>query len=162
MRLYGDRHANIRGGALVEFAIVCMVLFTLVFGVIEIGYLMDDQYQLNEAASQTARGLSFGDSIEVAMHNGTATTNLKLTSSNYTLLGYTPASGSTTAPPTPPSTANGWYTITDVTTGTAPNNANAGDYVAAVVTYAHPLLTGFILGKGTYTITSTCVDVEQD
>ena len=51
-RIWAD---NKRGAALVEFAIVAMLLFTLLFGIIEFGLLIKDYLTLNQAAREGAR-----------------------------------------------------------------------------------------------------------
>jgi len=46
---------NKRGAALVEFAIVALLLFTLVLGIIEFGMLLKDFLALNQATREGAR-----------------------------------------------------------------------------------------------------------
>ena len=144
---------RMRGAAMVEFAFVSILLFTLIFGIIEVGFLIKDKNMITEAARESARALALGDLTTNAVNRGTTTTTLGLTSSNYSLVSYTPSGN--TAPPTPPT---GWTTITN---GTTTNNSNSGDYVCAIVTYAHPLITGYIFGRGTYQLRSVVVERRQ-
>jgi Flp pilus assembly protein TadG len=43
------------GAALVEFALVCIILFTLVFGIIHFGYLLSFKQDMTRAAAEGAR-----------------------------------------------------------------------------------------------------------
>lgn len=56
---------NKRGAALVEFAIVVILLVTLVFGIIEFGLLIKDYLTLNQAAREGTRSAALLSSATV-------------------------------------------------------------------------------------------------
>lgn len=60
------RYAPDRGAAAVEFALVLPVLLTLVFGIIDLGRALDAHIMLTEAASEAARSLAIGRTVDQA------------------------------------------------------------------------------------------------
>jgi uncharacterized membrane protein len=89
-----------QGAAAVEFALVSVLLFTLLFGIIQYGFLFF-QYQAaaataHQAARQAAEGIddcvSYADAVEVnGENNGLATTSLKVVDVDWR--GAVPAHG---------------------------------------------------------------------
>ena len=153
---------RLRGAALVEFAIVSVLLFTLIFGIMEGGLVVNDQNMITSSARVTSRALAAGDMTTVAESRGISTTTFGATDTKYANSVYTypcqTAGSCTAAPPAPPGT--GWTALTDSTT-TNMNNAQSGDYVCSIVTYKYPLPTNFVFGGGTLALSSTVVDRRQ-
>lgn len=52
---------SVRGAALVEFAIVCLLLFLVLAGIIEWGLIFSDILHINQAARIGARSAAIGD-----------------------------------------------------------------------------------------------------
>lgn len=122
---------NNRGAALVEFAIVVLLLLTLVFGIIEFGLAIKDYLTISHAAREGARLASLGgptgnittriDNSAIALDTG---------SLSITLQTRTGDSGS-------------WTALGNVSDGTNTyNSANAGDQIQVIVSYPHELTTG--------------------
>lgn len=57
---YKGMRSNKRGAALVEFAIVALLLFTLVFGIIDFGLLLKSHLALSQVAREGARSAGLG------------------------------------------------------------------------------------------------------
>ena len=62
---------NKRGAALVEFAIVVLLLFTLLFGIIEFALIMKDYLSLNQAAREGARSAALFSNQTVVLQRVT-------------------------------------------------------------------------------------------
>jgi Flp pilus assembly protein TadG len=139
---------NNRGAALVEFALVALLLITLVFGVIEFSLMMKDFLTLNEAAVVGVRSASIGSptSTIVSYVQGAATT---LTASQITITLQTRSSPTGT-----------WTTLGNATGGLS-NAAQSGDQVRVTLSYPHQLVTGtlfsWISGGSTVTVYSDMV-----
>ena len=54
------RHDSERGAALIEFAISAILLFTLLFGMVEAGWALSNQLDLRHAAREGARVAAIG------------------------------------------------------------------------------------------------------
>lgn len=75
MSLIGTALQRSRGAALVEFAIVSMLLLTLLFGIIEFGLMMKDYLTVNQAAREGARAAALGSdpsAVEVRARSSAA------------------------------------------------------------------------------------------
>lgn len=58
---------NRKGAAMVEFAIVVMLLFTLVFGIIEFGLLIKDYLTLSQAVREGSRSAALGSPMNIVV-----------------------------------------------------------------------------------------------
>ena len=124
---------NKRGAVLVEFAIVVILLMTLVFGIIEFGLLIKDYLTLSHAAREGARSAALGspttvlepriDEMTIALSGGTVTKTLE----------YSADGGA------------GWNTLGDQGSDPVENNADMGDLIRVTLTYPHQLVAGGIL-----------------
>jgi len=119
-----------RGAALVEFALVVVLLMTLVLGIIEFGTLAMDKLTLTQGAREGARAASLGrtvDNIEERIRSAAATLN----EDDITIaMTYSTDDGAT------------WpYTLGDNAAGTA-NNAPAGSLIKIQCAYPHTMVTG--------------------
>ena len=131
-----------RGAALVEFALVSALLCLLLFGIIEMGLLFQDQAEVSQAAREAARSAAIGDPTATAKgHAISAGVGLSLASGGVTL--ETSADGGTT-----------WAALGDAG---AANGAAPGSLVRATVAYAHPLVTSYVFTGGSKTLTSKMV-----
>ncbi len=131
-----------QGAALVEFALISSLLFLLLFGIIEVGLILGDQTQVNQAAREAARSAAVGSTVETAQATAvSAGTGLKLTAAGVFL--ERSADGGTT-----------WSALGDI--GSA-NNAVSGSLIRATVSYNHPLVTTLIFSSSTRLLTSKMV-----
>ncbi len=131
---------NDKGAALVEFAIVVSLLFTLVFGIIEFGLMMKDYLTLNQAAREGVRSAAVGSPtsvVETRVRNSAATLNAAQIT--ITLQKRTDVTGA-------------WGALGNSTDGQY-NNALPGDQVRVLLAYPHTLVTGrffsWMAGGGT-------------
>lgn len=140
---------DVRGAALVEFAVVVLLLLTLVFGIIEFGLLMKDYLLLNHAAREGARFAALGSPTSgVITRIQSSAPTLNQSSLTTTLqkraMGATPGA---------------WVALGNTTDGLH-NDAGQGDEVRAYLTYSHQLATGgffsWLFGSG------TSVDIHGD
>ncbi len=130
------------GAALVEFALVAGLLCLLLFGIIEMGLIFQDQALLGQSARQAARSAAVGSTVETAQMTAvSAGAGVAITTGNV-LLEKSADGGAT------------WAALGDA--GTA-NNAATGFLVRATVTYAHPLITSFVFSGSTRTLTAKMV-----
>jgi len=131
-----------RGAALVEFALVSALLLLLLFGIIEMGLLFQDQAELGQAAREAARSASVGDStVNVRIRAAATGVGLTLLAGNVVL--EKSIDGGAT-----------WAALGD--TGGA-NNAVTGSLVRVTLTYSHPLVTSYVFSGGTKTLTAKMV-----
>ena len=137
-----SRRRRRRGAALVEFALVSALLCLLLFGIIEMGLLFQDQAEVSGAARESARSASVGDPTATAKGRAVSA-GVGLSLSAGSVLLEKSADGGTT-----------WAALGD--SGTA-NNAATGSLVRATVTYAHPLVTSYVFTGGSKTLTSKMV-----
>lgn len=137
-----------RGAALVEFAIVSVLLIMLVFGIIEFALLMKDYLTVNQAAREGARVASLGYQTTVIRdHVVSAAPTLTLSSESVVLktgLANTDSSG--------------WADLGD---DAGYNDADHGSMILVEVPYEHQLVTGTLLssifGGSTVTIHGSMV-----
>lgn len=120
---------NNRGAALVEFAIVSLLLITLVFGIIEFGLLMKDYLTVNQAARDGARAAGLGYTTTIIRNRVVAAAPSITIDPGSIVLTTGPAN-------TDPST---WVPLGDED---GYNNAEHGDSILVKVPYGHPLATG--------------------
>ncbi len=127
-----------------EFAIVSILLITLVFGIIEFGLLMKDYLTVNQAARDGARAAALGYTTTVIKQRVVAAApSITINSANIVL--------KTGAPNTNPS---GWAALGDGADGH--NNAVSGNLILVDVPYNHQLVTGSLFSaifNGQTTIT---------
>lgn len=113
------RRDNQRGAAAIEFAMILPILLTLLLGIIEFGFLFNQQITLTQAAREGAR--------EYALHYKKSGFNL-----NSTVQAAVPTLGSVISTPTSPcsnpgdiavitvsrsySSLTGWFDFLDTTT----------------------------------------------
>lgn len=134
-----------RGAALVEFAIVVLLLLTLVFGIIEFGLLMKDYMVLNQAAREGARSASLGSPTSVV------TTRIQNSIPTLDVSRLTITLQKRTMSPSPGS----WTSLGNSADGLT-NDAQQGDQVRAYLAYSHRLVTGSMftwLGGGGTSLT---------
>jgi len=122
----------------VEFAIVAMLLFTLLYGIIEFGLLIKDYLTLNQAAREGARSAALRADVPSVRDKVRASA-----------AGFTPEqSGQITVVPS--------YRVYDPDTGIwsawnpglPSSTANAEIQVRVKATYAHQLIAGSFFGLG--------------
>lgn len=117
-----------RGAALVEFAIVVVLLITLVFGIVEFGMLIKSHLAINQAAREGARTAAIGATTSAIVDRVIASsTTTFLKSSNVSLDKRASSTGS-------------WGTLGN--NGTQ-NNAIPGDYIRVSVNLQYHWITGF-------------------
>lgn len=130
------------GAALVEFALVSVLLFLILFGIIEVGLLLGSQAQVGAAAREAVRAAALGSTVGEAQTRGAnAGTGLHLTAASVFL----------------EKSADGtiWVPLGD---NGSVNDATAGSsLVRATVTYNHPLVTTFIFSGSTKLLTAKLV-----
>ena len=136
-----SRRQQRRGAALIEFALVSVLLFTILFGIIEVGLLLGSQAQVGAAAREAARAAAIGNTVASAQSLGAnAGTGLHLSAASVYL----------------EKSLDGivWVPLGD--SGSA-NDALPGNLVRATVTYNHPLVTTFIFVGSTKLLTAKLV-----
>lgn len=133
-----------RGAVLVEFMFVVMLLFILLFGIIEVGLLMKNQAVVAQAAREASRSVAVGSQPSVALQRAVqSATGITLQTAAVTL---------------EKSADHGLsWTALQTTGSPATNNAAVGDLVRAKVTYTHPLVTSFLYSGGSRQLVSTVV-----
>ena len=130
-----------RGAALVEFALVSVLLFLILFGIIEVGLLLGNQAQVGAAAREAARAAAVGSTVgDAQMRGANAGTGLHLTAAAV----YLEKSIDGTV----------WVPLGD--NGSA-NDALSGSLVRATVTFNHPLVTTFLFSGSTRLLTAKMV-----
>jgi len=124
---------NQRGAALVEFTIVALLLFTLLFGIIEFGLLIKDYLTLSHAAREGARSAALGSTTTVI--------NDRIDDMTIAL------SGGDVTPTLEKSTDDGgsWVSLGNAGTDPDKNNAATGNLVRVTISYPHQLVAGGIL-----------------
>ncbi len=131
-----------RGAALVEFALVSGLLLLLLFGIIEMGLLFQDQAEVSQAAREAARSASVGDPTATVTGRAISTgIGLSLAAANVTL----------------EQSANGGTTWTTLGNSGSSNNAVSGSLVRVTVTYSHPLVTSYVFSGGSKTLSAKMV-----
>jgi Flp pilus assembly protein TadG len=125
---------NRRGAAMVEFAIVAMLFFLLVFGIMEFSLLMKDYLTLNQAVREGARAAAVG-----------------ITNVSGTILASAPTLDTTklTNIQTSYRVFNGTSWPTTWISG-LPGTVGATDNIQIKVRaqYAHTMVTGTLFGSG--------------
>ena len=129
--------ANNKGAAMVEFAIVALLLVTLVFGIIEFGLLIKDYLAINHAAREGARSAALGSptSVIIARVQNTAP-GMTIPLEDITLTTGSP----TSAPDT--------WTTTLENTADGKNNAVHGNLILVRVSYDHQMIAGGLFNNG--------------
>jgi Flp pilus assembly protein TadG len=115
-----------RGASLIEFVIVMGLMFLLLFGVMEFGFMMSTAMTVNAAAQQGARAAALGKNSTTAVNNGL--TGLK-SSGTAGQPGYR-----TVTVEYAPNGSTSWST-------TVPNPLTSNYQVRATVTYNYKTLT---------------------
>jgi len=127
---------NQRGVATVEFALILPLFLTLLFAIIEFGFLFKDQLLLQQVAREGARAAAVGKQVaEVRAKITSAAALLKTSNLSSTLQYRTYSSG-----------WSGWATLGDRTTP-AENDAPEGAQIVVKCTYTHPFLTGSLFAS---------------
>jgi Flp pilus assembly protein TadG len=126
------------GTATVEFALVLPLLMSLLFGIIEFGFLFKDQLTLQQTAREGTRTAAVGklcseinDRI-VASASTLTTANL-----TYDKMYRTYASGAWSS----------WTTLGDRTDTSGQNNAPQGAQIRVRTHYVHQFLTGSLFAR---------------
>lgn len=123
-----SKRLNNRGAALVEFAIVSVLLITMMLGIIEFGLLMKDYLTLSQSAREGVRSASLGSPTSV-IQSRVMDSAPTLTVANIGVIAQKrPVGGS-------------WSTLGLSADGLS-NDAPAGDQVQVSLTYPHTLITG--------------------
>jgi Flp pilus assembly protein TadG len=135
------RFANEEGGSLVEMALVCTLLISVLFGIIEFSFAFYSYNFTAEAAKEAARYLSVRGSnsciVNKNLTNCGVTSNATIT--NYVQnLGYFGINSSTTVVATWPDTC-GLGSATPL----AANCMDPGSRVKVVVNYTFPITVPF-------------------
>jgi Flp pilus assembly protein TadG len=134
-----------RGAALVEFALVSGLLMALLFGIVEMGLIFKDQATLGQAAREAVRSASLGSPTNVVVSRAqTAASGISLPVGSMLLEKSADSGGS-------------WIALGDTSASPAANNANAGNFVRATITYDHPLVTTLIFPGSVKTLTARLV-----
>lgn len=126
-----------RGAALIEFAIVSLLLFTLVFGIIEFGLMMRDFLTLNQAVREGVRSAALGATVgEVASIVTTSAVSMDTTKLQNIAVSYRIRGDGGTWP-------------ADWIAGT-PEAVDPSDDVQVKVSasYVHDMLFGSLFGAG--------------
>jgi len=123
---------------MVEFAIVVMLLFTLVFGIIEFGLLIKDYLTLSQAAREGSRSAALGSPV-ATVEQRVRDSAVTLDKSQIAVELYYRESSS-------------WIALGD---SGSDNSAPTGSQVRVGLEYPHQLLTGFF--GGTITISADMV-----
>lgn len=127
-----------RGTASVEFALVLPLLLSLLFGIIEFGFVFKDQLSLQQAAREGARVAAVGRGVsEIDARITGCATGLSLDRLTYTKSWRTYANGVWSA----------WTSLADRTDGSGDNDAPQGAQVRVTCTYTHNLLTGPLFAR---------------
>ena len=128
------------GAATVELAIVAPVLIVLMFGIIEMGLLMNHVLGLKQAAREGVRVAATGvitTEIIDCIHNSSGTLD---NDALQIQLEYRPYGA--------PDHEDFWETLGDTGGGDdAQNYAPHGSYVRAALTYPHQLVTGGLFSR---------------
>ena len=140
-----DKLWNNRGAALVEFAIVALLLITLVFGIVEYSLIMKDQMALDNATREGARSAALGGS-SADVTNAITDSAVTLVSSNLNNIQVSYRVCSNGEWPT------SWIS------GVVPT-AEASQDVQVMVSanYTHTMVTGKMFGAGSMTLSSQIV-----
>ena len=131
------RKPGSRGAALVEFAIVALLLFTLTFGIIEFGLLIRDYLAINHAAREGSRSAAVGSPVEVVLdrvQKSAPTLSVSLADIDLT----------TGSPATSP---DSWASLGNSADGTK-NDAVSGNLILVQVSYEHQMVTGGLFNDG--------------
>ena len=121
---------------MVEFAIVALLLITLVFGIIEFGLLIKDYLAINHAAREGARSAALGSPTSVIV------TRVQNTAPAMTV----PAGGIALTTGSPTSAPDTWTSLGNTADGK--NNAAPGNLILVQVSYEHELITGGLFNSG--------------
>jgi len=121
---------------MVEFAIVAVLLFTLVFGIIEFGMLIKDYLAINHAAREGARSAALGSPTSVIV------ARVESTAPAMTV----PAGDIALTTGSPTSDPDTWTSLGDTADGK--NDAAPGDLILVRVSYEHELITGGLFNNG--------------
>jgi Flp pilus assembly protein TadG len=123
-----------KGAALVEFAIVVMLLLVLVFGMIEYGLLISERLAMQQAAREGARSAAIGDTTSsVTTRVISSAPGITIVSGDITIQKQPAASGS-------------WVALGNAG---SQNDASFGDYVKVTVTKNHTWVTGLFSSSPT-------------
>jgi Flp pilus assembly protein TadG len=139
------------GGVLVEMALVIPVLITMMFGMLEFGFIFSDQTMLTHASREATRVASLGGTNEqIGAAVASARGPLRTSKLATPLLRYRVWNGSTWGD---------WQTLTSTSAG---NCAQSGDQVSVRLQYTHDLMTGpwlvpLFSGHRSVTLTSQIV-----
>ncbi len=137
------RHRSQQGSVLVEFAVVAMLVFTVLFGLIEMGMLLKDVTVLNEAVRQGARVAAIGGTtatVQATVINAAVTLN----SAN---MAFSWRYNSTPTGATYPNIMGD---------AAGQNNAPSGRLIRIGVIYQRRWLTHFIF-KGNKQMSASCI-----
>ncbi len=73
-----------RGASMIEFVVVMGLLFFLLFGIMEFGFMLSTQLTVQSAAHQGARAAALGKNVNTAVTNGmTGLAGAKVTRTSY-------------------------------------------------------------------------------
>lgn len=126
------------GTASVEFALILPLLLSLLFGIIEFGFIFKDQLTLLQCAREGVRVAAVGRQIvEVNARVVSAATTLNTTLLTKDSMYRTYAGG----------VWSSWYTLADRVDDSGQNNAPQGAQVRVRCTYSHRLLTGPLFAR---------------
>jgi Flp pilus assembly protein TadG len=118
-----------RGQAIVEFGLVALLFFTILFGIIDFGFLLNDWISVSTAAATGARFGALGNSPNTIYTQANSSTFLPgISLSNVTVTGTINAAT--------------WFSCTSASNcSTVKPTANAGDNVNVQVTADYTPLT---------------------
>ena len=140
-----------RGVAMVEFTLVALPLFLILFGIAEMGWLFSRYLCVTQVARQGCRELGLAQPVGgmdgIGQHMTDAATGMKLLQPD----GQASMAYELKYRPRTEGGWGDWVTATDA--GPQP-----GDQVKVTVTYTYPALVGgFILGNTNATVSATTV-----
>jgi Flp pilus assembly protein TadG len=131
------------GAALVEFAIVATLLFTLFFAVFEFGLIFKDNILVGQAAANGARVASLGAATSTIQSNVTSVGQLQPANMSIALDYQTMDSAGK---------LSAWSTLTN---SGSQNAAPSGSQVRVTLNYTHPLVMGALFSNAFGSSTST-------
>ena len=153
-----------RGGALVEMAIVVVVLLWIVMGIVEFGFMFRNYLSLNEIARTGCRSAALGSSTSVISSYIAQTTTAigldtsRLGSPTMQYRVYDKTAG----------TWGGWQTLGNSGNyNNAPVDSEHDSQVKISLSYTYPLITGSFLGSvvgsgGNVSMSGACVMRRED
>jgi Flp pilus assembly protein TadG len=152
-------YRSCRGAALVELALVLVVLLLLVMGIMEFGLMFRNYLDVAQSVSAGCRSAALGSSTSVVNARITSTLSalgLNSAHSTSTVLQYRTYDKTT-------GVWTGWQTLGNATSGynNAPSTTTLDSQIKITMVYTYPLATGAFLSpiignNGNVSLSGTC------